>query len=107
MGDFDKDIELKKLDLVAGDLRAGYYFRLALYLTILIVLLFPLVPFSLALPGFWILVVAVVVIVYRFINAAMTDRKDQLVRLDTLIKEIQEGRSVGTVQEALLRVRGG
>ncbi len=112
MPDFEKDIELKKLDLVAGEIRAGYYTMVGVYLSILIVLaalITPVVAFASSSNSIsWLGLLGLAMIFVGILLYGETSKhKEHVARLDALIKEVENFRSIGTVQGAIRRVRGG
>ncbi len=73
MPDFDKDIELKKLDLVRDEVRTSYYTMMGAYLSTIIVILGATIGVGLtvASPLVWLIVLWLMVL---FVLALLTER---------------------------------
>jgi len=111
----DKEIELKKVDLVSEELRIRYYTALGVFFSMLIAIVASLISFSLTassttvtLTTISFIALAVLVFVGAVVSVVtlrtIREYRDVIPQLDSLILEIERGRSIGTIQEALRRI---
>ncbi len=114
---FDKDIELKKIDLVAEELRSRFYTAIGAYFSLLIGIIAAVISFNLTwsltmvtltvLSGIYLAVLGIVgAIVAVVASWTIMTYREQLPRLDNLIEEVERGHTMGSVREALRRIRG-
>src|SRR3989442_9403294 len=108
---FDKDIELKKIDLVAEELRIRYYTALGVFFSMLIAIVASLISFSLTASSTMVtvsaisLIALVALVLVGAVVALVTLRtireyREIIPQLDTLLEEIESGHGIGSVQEA-------
>ncbi len=114
---FDKDIELKKIDLVSEELRTGFFTAIGAYFSVLIGIITAVISFDLttslamvavtALSFIYLAVLGIVgAVVAVDLFRSIATRREQLRRVDALIEEVERGHAIGSVREALQRIRG-
>src|SRR5713101_2158286 len=106
---FDKEIELKKLDFVSEELRTRFFTAVGVYFALGVAIIAGLLSFGLTetaskdpitvvtLTGLG-LVVFTIAAVTALIRQSVEEGKEELSRFDVLIEDVENGHSIGTVR---------
>ncbi len=112
-GKENRDIELKKVELASEEYRSSYYMAITQYFAVLLVIIGGFITLSVSVSiigvliadlGFLLLLPTGIYVV-KITRKTIEKYKGQRPRLDELMEDIENGRSVGTVSEALRRLQ--
>jgi len=109
---FDKDIELKKIDLVSEEIRNRYFAALGVYFALLIAMIaaaFEIAIQSASTGTFPVYTTIGLLVVFpvtiRLAGRSVKRYKEIFLRFQPLIKNVEDGKSNGELKDILSKIR--